>query len=974
LHLFHYIYRMKYAWLLLLCCVCGFANAQQVMETYTPANGLVDARVSKIVQDKFGRLWFLTREGFSKFDGQRFTNYLSVDGVQAGITDNSFFLPDSALCLVSSNAIVFKVSRSGVTADTAMLKGVSEISYCFTISPGDYLLVANNGLFRYTNGRLRALSSKSGDKIFNPQIFGGCMTWHHYLIFGYAEKGESTVCLYDIDREQITDQLPFALSAVQKDIKRGIYIQSGRQHYGLSSAALEQGRLQLTPNPYLQHLPPGVTPLRFMFGTNGSAFCVDSKENLLEMKPAGEKFQYAASSTTIKNISSVFNDRESNTWLIISGGVQKIVQSPVTQIKNIGAQSIVQPYHSYAIPGGGVYLNNGTSQLIIKKDSAANMGTVAAADIDNTFYWNQDVWTFRDKYTLTSKKGKKIMVPMADTGRNGLFLSGKAVTDKRQNLLIAGNHLYAFTPQGTVLATPLFYFNDNIAVDEKEQYWAFTRAGRAERFVLENDGFRRTAFYKIPIPSPRCAIHWSRDTFLIGTRNNGLFFVTAGDTAIKLLSAINRAKGLSNNFVINCIKLKNGKVVAGTAGGLDIVSFANGDTSIQRLSLLSNNFDPILNLIATEDDNVYAINEFRTSLFYYEANRFSGLPYRPNAYIDKVFMNGTVVENGHTRFSYRENNFLFQAAAPSYIDNKNINFFFTLDGKGGQHTAVNNTGVFEMNNLEPGSYRLVIKVVYPGKIYPDEFLNYDFVINKPFWKTAWFAALIFVTAGGLIVLFTRLYFQQQLRKREAELQKQQAVEKERTRIATDMHDDFGASLSRIKFLSEKLKLKKGGDALLNTDLDKISGYSDEMAEKMNEIVWALNQRYDTVGDLVAFSRAWASEYLQANDLSLKFSSNEAPDIKIPGEVRRNIFLVLKESLHNVVKHAGAGQVQITFIVNANIAVTISDNGRGIDTAHIRPFANGLENMKKRIVSIGGQISIDNSGGTTIAITVPLNTV
>jgi signal transduction histidine kinase len=102
------------------------------------------------------------------------------------------------------------------------------------------------------------------------------------------------------------------------------------------------------------------------------------------------------------------------------------------------------------------------------------------------------------------------------------------------------------------------------------------------------------------------------------------------------------------------------------------------------------------------------------------------------------------------------------------------------------------------------------------------------------------------------------------------LEKNRAIEKERTRIATDMHDDFGANLSRIKFISEKIKLKSENESQLTKDLTKISDYSDEMAEKMNEIVWALNERYDSLDDLVSFSRAYAAEYLSQHEIQFRF--------------------------------------------------------------------------------------------------------
>jgi signal transduction histidine kinase len=187
-----------------------------------------------------------------------------------------------------------------------------------------------------------------------------------------------------------------------------------------------------------------------------------------------------------------------------------------------------------------------------------------------------------------------------------------------------------------------------------------------------------------------------------------------------------------------------------------------------------------------------------------------------------------------------------------------------------------------------------------------------------------------------------------------------------------MHDDFGANLSRIKFISEKMQLTQSGNAQLTKDLTKISDYSDEMAEKMNEIVWALNQRYDSVADLVSFCRSYASEFLQDKNIHFAFFSNDIPDKMIQGESRRNIFLVIKEALHNLAKHSQATESRLIFHFSVDqVKVEIIDNGKGFSKESIRPFANGLENMKKRIENVGGNLLIESVQGTHIRISVPI---
>jgi signal transduction histidine kinase len=214
--------------------------------------------------------------------------------------------------------------------------------------------------------------------------------------------------------------------------------------------------------------------------------------------------------------------------------------------------------------------------------------------------------------------------------------------------------------------------------------------------------------------------------------------------------------------------------------------------------------------------------------------------------------------------------------------------------------------------------------------------------------------------------------QQSLRtiKIEEELQQKMAVEKERTRIAADMHDDLGAGLSTLRFLSEKVKRNSFSDVTRN-DAGKIINNSNDLLQKMNEIIWAMNEKNDTVEDLLFYTRAYAVEYCEENDLEWEVNIPKTiPTHFVSGEVRRNLFLTIKESLHNIVKHADAKKVKIYFSVGKKLSVSISDNGKGF-TVNNNSDGNGLKNMKKRVESIGGNFEMLNEKGTIVNMTVPL---
>lgn len=153
-----------------------------------------------------------------------------------------------------------------------------------------------------------------------------------------------------------------------------------------------------------------------------------------------------------------------------------------------------------------------------------------------------------------------------------------------------------------------------------------------------------------------------------------------------------------------------------------------------------------------------------------------------------------------------------------------------------------------------------------------------------------------------------------------------------------------------------------------------------MIDKMGEIVWALNKHNDTLSDLLSYTRAYTVEYLSQNGIQCVVEAPEQfPSQNVAGDFRRNIYLTVKEALHNIVKHSQATRVNISMVTpyntvgaRCNLVITIADNGTGFDEKKIRPFSNGLNNMRKRMESVGGELRIKNENGTSVVLSVPMS--
>ena len=197
---------------------------------------------------------------------------------------------------------------------------------------------------------------------------------------------------------------------------------------------------------------------------------------------------------------------------------------------------------------------------------------------------------------------------------------------------------------------------------------------------------------------------------------------------------------------------------------------------------------------------------------------------------------------------------------------------------------------------------------------------------------------------------------------------------ERTRIAQEIHDDIGSGLTSIRLLSE-IAIEKNKTAPL-VEIEKISETSSELIENMNEIIWSINAKNDNLPNLIAYIRRYVVTYFEYSDtIFVKTKITDSiPSIDINGEFRRSVFLTIKEALHNIVKHAGATFITLDVqFENNDLLITVYDNGIGIDFEKISPFSNGLKNMKERIESHKGVLTIAKKNGTVVALKLPLLT-
>jgi len=195
------------------------------------------------------------------------------------------------------------------------------------------------------------------------------------------------------------------------------------------------------------------------------------------------------------------------------------------------------------------------------------------------------------------------------------------------------------------------------------------------------------------------------------------------------------------------------------------------------------------------------------------------------------------------------------------------------------------------------------------------------------------------------------------------------------RISKDMHDELGASLTKISLMSDLAKRDVTDPLQLKNDLDAISETSRTVASTMDEIVWAVNPKNDTLEKTIYYFVQYIEEFLSSTAIEFVIAIPDAiPAYLLHAELRHNLYLVIKEAVNNIVKHSAADTVTLRAAINnSEFNLSLEDNGKGIEFSSVDQFSNGLKNMTKRIEDINGKLEIVNSTptGTKITITVPL---
>lgn len=904
-----------------------FELEQGTVRHFTPAQGLLDQDVTSLAADNQESIWIGTKSGLNLFHGHNFRWFTTHDG-----------LPDNLIAGVH-------VARSGTV-----------------------WITTRNGMCRFINGRIVPYAFQTESQGRSPEYIGA-----------YEDRRGNLWAFGDTYLINLAEG------------KRFNYFRSS-ESASVRIWSLCEGR-----------------DGRLWIGTSGRGlFCFE--DNSFQPVLLGEnRGPY--------DVRAICEDREGNLWLGTSGGgLLQLRPHSVHVLRSGQGLPDSLPTALSLDPGGRVYVglqrgglfvgesgrfdrvdaNEGPPLLnLITSVSVDHEGTVWAGTAGNGLFGLRNASGIH--FTTADGLADNNILSVTVDSHGAVWASTAIGTVHR---FLGQNQTRFDTAQG-LPGTPVTVMIPSAG----EGLWLGTGAGQ---IVREQDGiFSSISAVETVEHTPVLALHEDAQKRLwIGTAGDGLSCLANG-----AVMNWNVSNGLPDNIVAGLVEDKLKNLWLATGAGIYRVSHA------ELRQALENSKTPLVcelvSGVKTAPDSgvVYGGTRavfspdnglwFATSGGVLNVDTLqsesepSGFP----IYIESAVFNGgppVCLMHGGLWPPVATNALTFTApvdlrsleihfTALSFISPTEIHFRYRLDGNDSDWVNDVNSRSAGYGRLSYGRYNFRVSARYADGPWQESPQTFTFIVPTPLYFQTWAICLYGFTAIALVTGIVRVVSHRRLRFTLARLEQQQSLERERMRIARDMHDEMGSKLTKISFLSERAQVEAEATGPLAGKIESIAQTSRELLKTMDEIVWVVNPHNDTLENLVTYLSHYTTEYFQNTDIECELRlPPEMPHYPLSSEVRHNLFLTLEEALNNVLKHSKAAKVKVEMSISLlEFEIKISDNGGGFAlpdspaangrTAGV-PEGDGLKNMRQRLASIGGfcMISSQPGSGTTINMHFRLN--
>jgi signal transduction histidine kinase len=452
----------------------------------------------------------------------------------------------------------------------------------------------------------------------------------------------------------------------------------------------------------------------------------------------------------------------------------------------------------------------------------------------------------------------------------------------------------------------------------------------------------------------------------IGMRSTGIVLLSGDSVRMWTM-----ASGLPSNTVWSMTEDSTGGIWVGTASGAARID-AEGKVHVER--------EPAL-----RGANVFDCGTFHSGRLWFlssegliildPAEEHSSAP-AASVYITDVSFNGNPVSmrNG-VEYPSDMNTLTAAFVTPSYFDEQGNTYRFRLLPREEAWHGPVTEGHVTYALLPPGTYTLEVRGSNARGSESPSAASFSFTITQPVWTRWWFLGGLGMGMLVIVVWAIRAHELRRIDERMQAIERRQGLDRERLRISQDMHDEIGSTLTEIILLSE-LSRRAGTPAEMQAhNITVIAEKSRAVVTSISEIIWAINPRFSQAEDLFAYIRQYATQFCETAGLQCLVNVPDGEGkVLLSTEQRRNVFLVVKESLRNIVRHSAASSVEISIVLSgADMTMSIADNGRGFVPESNGSFGSGLESMRKRMADLGGVLGIESrpGSGTTLRISLKL---
>ncbi|HET9531563.1 MAG TPA: two-component regulator propeller domain-containing protein [Blastocatellia bacterium] len=1009
----------------LIVAASTFAAAERLpVKIYTTADGLAQNSVNQIVRDSRGFLWFCTDEGFSRFDGYSFTNYTTADGLPHPVV-NSFLETRNGLYWVGTYYGVCRFNPKGRpppgaepdnqrTTDApmfALYPQTGMVNVLLEDRAGVIWAGAGRGLYRLDqiNGEwtVRAVEIGLPQEVDNDIRVRALVEDRHGALWIGAGSG-----LYrrwpDGRTERYTTEhgLPANdLLALLIDTDGQLWVGTRK---GLAQIALGPG----THQPRIIRLYTEKNGLpnpntRSLFRSSTGQLWVGSSTALVEFVPQpgqdGSRFGYYDSELVLNKlfVQTLAKDRDGNLWIGTDNGAIKLARNgftTYTEADGLGESRVSSIFESRAGDLCVMTLFSSATPLSWFEGKRFRAIRPRLPRRLTYFGWGWHQITLQDRageWWLPTGQGL-IRYPKVDHVRQLAATPPKAIYTTRDGL--ASNdvtRLYEDSRGDIWIAT----FSEALGgISRWERATETIRhCGEADGLPLKNAGASafgedREGNLWIGFIGANFLARFSDGRFTLFTSEQGLpvgsvydlYLDRAGRLWIATTGGLARmddtsaerpqfityttAEGLSTNS-INCItEDRYGRLYVGTSRGLDRLDPATG--RVKPFTAADGLFS---------GEVLVSYRDRKGDLWFGGKGGLSRLSPQPDppqspppVLITGLSIGGEthrISALGETEIALVElgpdrNQIQIEFVALGFSPGEGLRYQYKLEGASEEWSELAEQRTVNFARLAAGRYRFLVRAVDADGMMSDPAASFSFTILPPVWQRWWFIWLAVIIMGLAVYSVYRYRLAQKLK-----------VERVRTRIATDLHDDIGANLSLIAMASEVAhRQSRQDDRQIEGTLSLISGTSRELVDSMGDIVWAVNPDRDHLVDLVKRMRRFASDVFSARGIAFRF---EAPpddrDIRLGTETRREMLLIFKEAVNNIARHSECTEAGIEFILKGGrLVLKLSDNGKGFDAEQTFD-GNGLQSMRQRAERLGGSLEVAslNGKGTRVTLETPI---